>query len=949
VPGWRAGLLGDLTQYQAYALAAGLLVSPVIDGERSASDFVTELLLATNSTCVWSEGLLKFLPYGDTPLSGNGKTFTPNLTPIYALDDDDFIVDGKDEAPLTTEIEDQSDAYNVVQLEYLDRTNQYNMAIALASDAANVAQYGMRRKDPTAIHCICTPSVAAIAAQLHLQRRLYVRAQYRFKLSWAFALLEPGDIVELTDPGLGLAAYAVRITQIDEDEKSGVLELTCEDLLVGVSHAPLYTMQTSQTLQPNKAVDPGGVEANLLLWSQDFTVVACWTKTALTIGAAATTNPVTGATDAQSATPTTASSSHQARTPDVAVFPGANYMLTGYFKPNGYNFAVLRISQGGGTGGNAVSAVFDVSGGLVGATAQAGTGVFVGATIAPAGGGWFRCALSFQTADPTIDISWRPLPTGTLANYAGSGTQAVYAWGMQLAQGADLRPYAATTSAQSVPIIFNPPMALTPGGLQTWAAVAGGPNWGGCNVWVSYDAVNYELVGAATEGPARFGLLTASLPSHADPDTTDTLAVDLSASNGALTSATQATTDAGGTMCLVDGELVGFETAANRYSLSAYLRRGMLGTSIAAHSAGAPFVRLDSAVFAFPYNAQQAGRTASVKFQSFNLWGEAATPLSECVAYTFIPVPATGAPPASSAWKATFTTISSGGALTPVIIITGLSDNPSATGIEFFYRQTGTPQWVSTGLCGPSTTQKIITGVQSSQTYDVAVAYLVNGVLTPLQTLTGTGGGTTGGGGAGIGTAVINDSRPGANHFKIPAGSTYTHVDIVLTGYAGAGNGSGSGKGGFTDHGGGGANVVVVLGFPVTANVTDISYSLATTAGANSTATYSTTLSLTAHGGADATSSTAGAGGANTGTQTATGSSSVNSYAGRSGGLTDTWDGGGPGAIIDIPSGNLSTGAAVPDNTTDFSAGAIPGQGGAGMSGSPNAGGGANILIIARA
>ena len=221
---WPAsGLLdaGSLANYQSYCLAAGLLVSPVIDSQRSASEFITELLRATNSTCVWSEGVLKFIPYGDTNLSGNGKSYTAPTTPVYSLTDDDFHPrTSPGVAPvLQAEIEDQSDAYNVVQLEYLDRTNEYNMAIALASDAANVAQYGQRRKDPDTVHMICTPAVANLAAQLWLQRTLYIRSKFKFTLGWQFALLEPGDILELTDSGLGLSAYPVRIIQIDEDSE----------------------------------------------------------------------------------------------------------------------------------------------------------------------------------------------------------------------------------------------------------------------------------------------------------------------------------------------------------------------------------------------------------------------------------------------------------------------------------------------------------------------------------------------------------------------------------------------------------------------------------------------------------------------------------------------------------------------------------------------------------
>lgn len=300
VPSWPAGVLdmaslaGAPNSFQKYALAAGLLLSPLIDQQRSATDFLNEVFLATNSTCVWSEGLLKFIPYGDAGLTANGQTYAPNNTPVYSLGDDDYIVKDTSDPPISLAIKDQSDAYNVVQIEYLDRTNQYNMAIALASDAANVAQYGMRRKDPDTAHVICTPAVAALAAQLWLQRTLYIRAEYRFKLSWAFALLEPGDLLEVTDAGLGLAAYTVRITGIDEDEKDGTLDVTCEDYPIGVHNAPLYTMQVSAPTVVNQAVDPGGVEANLLLWSGNFGS-GVWGETALAVTPAAAPDPVTSA------------------------------------------------------------------------------------------------------------------------------------------------------------------------------------------------------------------------------------------------------------------------------------------------------------------------------------------------------------------------------------------------------------------------------------------------------------------------------------------------------------------------------------------------------------------------------------------------------------------------------------------------------------------------------
>jgi hypothetical protein len=313
-----------------------------------------------------------------------------------------------------------------------------------------------------------------------------------------------------------------------------------------------------------------------------------------------------------------------------------------------------------------------------------------------------------------------------------------------------------------------------------------------------------------------------------------------------------------------------------------------------------------------------------------------------------VPAPANGAGPGSSAWTVTAITLSSGGQSIPALHIVGKSDNLSAMAIEFFYKPTGTSAWLSAGFCGPTTTIKDITSIQASQTYDVAVAYLVNGVLTPLQIISGAGA-TTGGSGSGNapGNALLNDAVAGSGKtFTCPAGS-YAHVDIVLTGFPGAGNGTNSGgKGGTTtDRGGGGANVVVVKGFPVTPGTTVITYTLPSAVGSTTTAT-ATGLSLGANPGTNATTVASGTGGANTGTNTATGSASVTSYAGHNGGLTDVWDGGGPGAIVAISSGTVTN--PGPDNTALNSVGAIPGQGGSGDALAVNAGGGPNILIIAR-
>src|SRR6185312_6497559 len=110
-------------------------------------------------------------------------------------------------------------------------------------------------------------------------------------------------------------------------------------------------------------------------------------------------------------------------------------------------------------------------------------------------------------------------------------------------------------------------------GTYTSGGVAVNLDWGGCHVWLTPDNSNYVQIGAMY-GPSRMGTLTAQLVSSADPDTTHTLAVDVTQSSGILNSGTQSDCDNFRTLCYVDGELISFEdatlTGSFKYDLGAH-------------------------------------------------------------------------------------------------------------------------------------------------------------------------------------------------------------------------------------------------------------------------------------------------------------------------------------------------------------------------------------------
>ncbi|MDC4174855.1 hypothetical protein KWY63_03350, partial [Acinetobacter baumannii] len=248
--------IADLEEFRTYCRAANLLISPAFTEQRPAYETINEIVEAVNCAVVPSPDGLKIRSFGDSAITGNGVTFTPDLTPVYHLTDDDFI--GDDE-PVRVRRSRDTDAYNHVQIEYINRYNQYNTETTEAKDQANIEMFGLRTEDPVECHYFCEPKIARHAAQLRLQRLLYVRNEYEFDLGWKYCRLEPMDILTLTESGLGLDKFPVRITRIEEDE-SGMLTVTAEELSIGSRSAIEYDSQVSNGYQGGNE-EPGNVNA----------------------------------------------------------------------------------------------------------------------------------------------------------------------------------------------------------------------------------------------------------------------------------------------------------------------------------------------------------------------------------------------------------------------------------------------------------------------------------------------------------------------------------------------------------------------------------------------------------------------------------------------------------------------------------------------------------------
>lgn len=172
------------------------------------------------------------------------------------------------------------------------------------------------------------------------------------------------------------------------------------------------------------------------------------------------------------------------------------------------------------------------------------------------------------------------------------------------------------------------------GGNQVFVGVNAPSGWGGCSVWVSDNGENYSRIGSINQ-QARMGRTRLAFNETAN-------ACEVTLNQGMLKGGTHIDAERANTLCLVNGEALSYEGANmapnNQFSLTG-LVRGQYGTNAISHSAGERFIRVDEALFRYPYRKEDIGKTIYLKFTSMNLFGSNEQELDEVQAYQYTLTP----------------------------------------------------------------------------------------------------------------------------------------------------------------------------------------------------------------------------------------------------------------------------------------------------------------------
>jgi len=217
------------SSYRTYCQAMGFNVSRAITEQTDAASYLAELLEQTNSTCVWTEGVLRILPLGMTAITANGATYTPSNSPV-SIGTDDLVFDGGD--PVSVGRTSDDDVFNAIDVTFESRTNDYAPATIGYVDSGHAAAFGKRVGKALEAGWVKTEAHAQALAAIMVQRSIGTRNSFRFRLTARWVRLEPCDLLSVTEPALGLSAVAMRITSITETE-DGTLDVEAVEVPEG--------------------------------------------------------------------------------------------------------------------------------------------------------------------------------------------------------------------------------------------------------------------------------------------------------------------------------------------------------------------------------------------------------------------------------------------------------------------------------------------------------------------------------------------------------------------------------------------------------------------------------------------------------------------------------------------------------------------------------------------
>lgn len=249
-----------IDNYRSYCKESDMLISTPSDSldAKAARDTINDIANITNAYVFWSNDRFKIIPRADRPV-GRWK---PDKQIRYSLTPDDFIPQSGGVC-ISYSRKDSSEIYNRVSVEFLNRSNSYEKEIVNYQDNDDIKEFGVRQSSTIQAHYLYTKTRAVKLAEELCRKYKYERVKYTFKLDWAFCRLEPGDLVMLTDPAIGIENQPAMIDSVTEGT-DGILTFTAISRAKGVYNEAEYNVHENERPIIDFNPSPGNCESPMI-------------------------------------------------------------------------------------------------------------------------------------------------------------------------------------------------------------------------------------------------------------------------------------------------------------------------------------------------------------------------------------------------------------------------------------------------------------------------------------------------------------------------------------------------------------------------------------------------------------------------------------------------------------------------------------------------------------
>lgn len=257
--------LDSLNQVRLQCRANGLWGSLSMNSQQAASDWLNTLYAAADAAPVFMGFKLFSIPYSEVSAVGNGAIYTsPTASgPVASLSDlnGDFVGSS---VPIKVDTTARVDQPNVLQMQCINRSSNYNPSLVEQPDAASISLFGIRKQDPITNNAVQDVSVARMLLGIQVRTLQYGSDNYTFTVSAKWSLLSPMDLILVTDTLAAIFNEPVRITSMVEQAD---LSFECEatPFVYGMCAPTPFSTDQPTPFIPNPTTSAGNVNAPIFM------------------------------------------------------------------------------------------------------------------------------------------------------------------------------------------------------------------------------------------------------------------------------------------------------------------------------------------------------------------------------------------------------------------------------------------------------------------------------------------------------------------------------------------------------------------------------------------------------------------------------------------------------------------------------------------------------------